>query len=193
MGPGLFMMLESTIRRTLLMAARQSIEQSLVGRKFAPENSISNSMLQAMLASFVTLKRLGVLRGCIGTLEPRRALLLDVIANARAAAFADPRFPPLTLPELESLHIEISVLTTPEPIRAHNRTELLLALRPYEDGLIVQEGRRRATFLPSVWSTLSDADIFYDALMSKAGFGRDHWSADLRFFRYHAECFAQDT
>ncbi len=187
------MMLESKVRRILLMAARQSIEQSLVGGQYTAENIIPNSMLHAMLASFVTLKRQGVLRGCIGTLEPRRALLHDVIANARAAAFADPRFPPLTIPEMESLHIEISVLTTAEPIMARNRTELLLALKPHEDGLIVQEGKRRATFLPAVWSTLSDPGIFYDALISKAGFSRDHWSTDLKFFRYHAECFAQDT
>jgi AmmeMemoRadiSam system protein A len=186
-------MLESTVRCTLLMAARQSIEQSLAGREYTPENIIPDSVLHAMLASFVTLKRYGILRGCIGTLEPRRALLHDVIANARAAAFADPRFPPLTGPEMESLHIEISVLSNAEPIQADNRKELLLALKPHKDGLIVQEGKRRATFLPSVWSTLSDPGIFYDALMTKAGLDKGHWSPNLKFFRYHTECFAQDT
>jgi uncharacterized protein len=190
---GLFMMLEANARRTLLMAARQSIEHNLSGKEYIAECSIPDSVIHAILASFVTLKRHGILRGCIGTLEPKRTLLHDVIANARAAAFADPRFPPLTEPEMERLYIEISVLSNPETLLAGNRKELLLALKPHEDGLIVQEGRRRATFLPSVWSSLPDPGVFYDSLMNKAGLDRDYWSSNLKFFRYHAECFAQDT
>jgi len=189
---GLSTMLDADTRLTLLRAACQSIEHGLTGGRYKFGDNSSNSMLRELLASFVTLKRHGVLRGCIGTLEPRHPLLDDVIHNARAAAFEDPRFPALTAPELEDLHIEISVLTAAEPIDASSRAELLLLLKPHEDGLIVQEGKRRATFLPSVWSTLTVPDIFYDALMRKAGFGTDHWSSNIKFFRYHTDSFGQN-
>jgi len=176
----------------LLRAACQSIEHSLNGNRYKYWNNNQNSILGELLASFVTLKRHGALRGCIGTLEPRHPLLDDVIHNARAAAFEDPRFPPLTSPDLEDLHIEISVLTAAEPIDACSRAELLLLLKPHEDGLIVQEGKRCATFLPSVWSTLSVPDTFYAALMQKAGFSTDYWSSKLIFSRYRTESFEQE-
>lgn len=185
------MKLDSGTRTTLLMAARHSIDHHLDGREYMPDDTPANPVLRELLASFVTLKRHGVLRGCIGSLEPRRSLLHDVIANARAAAFEDPRFPPLLAPEMENLHIEISVLSTAQPISVRNRAELLLILKPHEDGLIVQDGRQRATFLPSVWSSLPDPENFYDSLMRKAGLGRDHWSSKLKFFRYQTESFGQ--
>lgn len=192
MGLGLSTMLDADTRLMLLRAACQSIERGLTGARYKFGNNSSNLILRELLASFVTLKHHSVLRGCIGTLEPRCPLIDDVIHNARAAAFEDPRFPPLTAPELEDLHIEISVLTAAEPINASSRAELLLILKPHVDGLIVQEGKRHATFLPSVWSTLSDPVIFYDALMRKAGLGTDHWSSDLNFFRYHTDSFGQE-
>ncbi|MGA9853919.1 MAG: AmmeMemoRadiSam system protein A [Gammaproteobacteria bacterium] len=185
-------MLDADTRSTLLGVAYQSIEHGVTGGRYAFEGKCLNPILRRPLASFVTLKRDGILRGCIGTSEPRRPLLDDVIHNARAAAFADPRFPSLTTPELENLHIEISVLTVAESINASSRTELFLILKPHEDGLIVQEGKRGATFLPSVWSVLSDPDIFYNALMRKAGLDANHWSSDLKFFRYHTDSFGQE-
>lgn len=187
------MTLDASARATLLKAARQSIGHSLTSDESAFENNCSNPALREPHASFVTLKRHGVLRGCIGTLEPKRPLLDDVIHNAMAAAFEDPRFPPLTAPELESLHIEISVLSAAEPIKARDRAELLRVLKPGRDGLIVQEGRLRATFLPTVWTSLTDPGTFYEELMKKAGFGIDHWSSNLKFFRYHAESFEQES
>ncbi|MGH8283002.1 MAG: AmmeMemoRadiSam system protein A [Gammaproteobacteria bacterium] len=186
------MTIEPVTRVTLLKAALRSIEHALSGNKSAFENNITDPVLRKRHASFVTLKRHAVLRGCIGTLKPKRPLLADVIHNARLAAFEDPRFPPLTAPELEDLHIEISVLSKAEPIKANNRAELLRALRPGEDGLIVREGRLRATFLPAVWRSLPDADRFYDELMKKAGLGAAHWSSALKFFRYHTESFSTE-
>lgn len=192
MEPGLFTMLDASTRTALLNAARQSIVHRLSGHKYTFMNNSPESILQELMGTFVTLKRHGVLRGCIGTLEPKRPLIDDVIANARAAAFEDPRFPALTAPELESLHIEISVLTTSEPIVARNRAELLMVLKPHEDGLIVQEGKRRATFLPTVWTSLPDPGDFYDALMKKAELGIEYWSSNIRFYRYSAESFGQE-
>ena len=189
MAHGLFMKFDAAIRSLLLMAAFKSIEQHLRGTRHEPDASNQNPVLHEMCASFVTLKRHGVLRGCIGTLEPKRTLLQDVVANARAAAYEDPRFPPLTAPELENLQIEISVLTTTESIDVRSRVHLLKMLNPRVDGLTVQDGRRRATFLPSVWNSLPEPEDFYDALMRKAGFGRNYWSSNLKFFRYHTESF----
>ncbi|MGH8377519.1 MAG: AMMECR1 domain-containing protein, partial [Gammaproteobacteria bacterium] len=91
------------------------------------------------------------------------------------------------------LHIEISVLSKAEPIKANNRAELLRALRPGEDGLIVREGAVQATFLPAVWRSLPDAGVFYDELMKKAGLGAGHWSSALQFFRYHTEHFSTEV
>ncbi|MDE2234092.1 MAG: AmmeMemoRadiSam system protein A [Gammaproteobacteria bacterium] len=183
------MKFDGVTRSLLLMAALHSIEEQLRGSAFLPDGSNQNPVLRELLASFVTLKRHGALRGCIGTLDPRRALLHDVVANARAAAFEDPRFPPLAAPELENLQIEISVLTTAESVNVRSRADLLLMLNPHVDGLTVQDGRRRATFLPSVWESLPEPDEFYAALMRKAGLGRDYWSSNLKFFRYHTESF----
>jgi AmmeMemoRadiSam system protein A len=187
------MALDTTTRAILLLAARQTIERNLTGSKLSFDRNGSNPLLREPRASFVTLKRHGVLRGCIGTLEPARPLLDDVIYNARAAAFNDPRFPPLTAPELESLQIEISVLSATQPINAHGRTELLQALQPGKDGLIIQEGARHATFLPAVWTSLPDPGIFYAELMKKTGLGVDHWSSAMRFFRYQTETFGQEN
>ncbi|MGA9851685.1 MAG: AmmeMemoRadiSam system protein A [Gammaproteobacteria bacterium] len=186
------MTLNADSRAALLMAARHSIEQTLSGSQSVFKNSKLDPVLREPQASFVTLKRHGALRGCIGTLVAQRPLLDDVIHNARAAAFEDPRFPSLTQPELESLQIEISVLSKAESITAGNRAELLCMLKRGVDGLIVQEGTRRATFLPAVWKTLPDASMFYDELMQKAGLGAGHWSSALKFFRYHTDSFSNE-
>lgn len=187
------MALDAGARATLLRAARQSIEHTLAGNRLSFENDNADAMLHEKHASFVTLKRHGALRGCIGTLEATRSLLQDVIHNARAAAFQDPRFPALTQPELAGLHIEISVLSIAVPITACNRVELLQLLQPGKDGLIVQEGARRATFLPSVWESLPGADDFFDQLMQKAGLGAAYWSSSLKLFRYQTDNFGDDA
>ena len=132
-------------------------------------------------ASFVTLNEHGDLRGCIGTLEAYRPLGRDVAEHAVDAAARDPRFPPVTPDEYPSLDIEVSVLSEPEPIMvvpaggaAHpvrSRVELERALRPDEDGLVIEDrsGRYRATFLPQVWEDLPDPHRFVAHLLVKAG------------------------
>lgn len=140
-------------------------------------------------ASFVTLKCDDRLRGCIGTLDPVRRLSDDVAYNARAAAFRDPRFPPLASHETPLVQIEISVLGKPEALDIASRDELLKCLRPAMDGLIVETGSRRATFLPSVWESLPEPDEFVAHLWSKAGLRPDDWPSDIRLLRYDAEHF----
>lgn len=186
------MPLSALTRATLLDAARHSIQQTLDDKQPAFNHRNTDPVLHAARASFVTLKRHGMLRGCIGNLDANQPLLQDVMHNARLAAFHDPRFPPLVSAELQDLHIEISVLSGRQPITARNRNELLHELRPGEDGVIVEEGTRRATFLPAVWTSLPDTGQFYDELMHKAGLNPAHWSATLRFFRYHTESFSSE-
>ena len=111
-------------------------------------------------AVFVTLKREGRLRGCIGSLTARRPLVEDVADNAYGAAFRDPRFPPLIPEEAVDLELHISLLTPPEPFPVRDREDLLERLRPGEDGLILEDPPRRSTFLPQVWDMLPQPQEF---------------------------------
>jgi len=135
-------------------------------------------------ATFVTLMRAGTLRGCIGSLEARRPLGEDVIANALAAAFGDPRFAPLTAAEWPGTTLELSLLSTPKPIHFADEDELLASIDAGEDGLIVQLNDRRATFLPQVWSSIPDKRRFLAELLAKAGLPADTRLARCRVSRY---------
>ncbi|HEV2112023.1 MAG TPA: AmmeMemoRadiSam system protein A [Gammaproteobacteria bacterium] len=185
------MPLEAATREVLLRAARESIRRELAAEDAAPLPETRDAALAEPRATFVTLMRHQLLRGCIGTLEPRRPLLQDVMHNARAAAFQDPRFPPLAKTELPEVEIEISVLSPPSLLPVRDRVELLQRLEAGRPGLILQEGARRATFLPAVWESLPRPEDFLAALLHKAGLERDHWSERLRFFTYTTESFAE--
>ncbi len=140
-------------------------------------------------ATFVTLTIGGQLRGCIGMLEACRPLAEDVANNAYAAAFEDPRFPPLTKKEFEKLEIHISVLSPPEEMLFSSEEDLLRQIRPGIDGLILQEGFRRGTFLPSVWGELPEKELFWAHLKLKAGLSAAYWADTVRVFRYTTEYF----
>lgn len=185
------MPLEATTRDALLRVARESIRRRFAHDDSLPEAGIQDPALWEPRATFVTLMRQHELRGCIGTLEARRPLLQDVAHNARAAAFHDPRFSPLAPAELTTVSIEISVLSRPEPFPVQDREELLRRLEPGRHGLILQEGARRATFLPAVWDSLPEAGDFLEQLLHKAGLPRHHWSQALRFFVYTTESFSE--
>ena len=174
-------------RQILLQLAGASIESGLRDERFAFEPSEYSPDLQKPGASFVTIKVVDQLRGCIGSLEARRGLALDVVNNAYAAAFRDPRFAPLTLQEFANLNIHISVLSSPEPIACTSEADLIQQLRPGVDGLILEEGSYRATYLPSVWESLSDPREFVRQLKRKAGLSPDHWSDGIKIKRYTIE------
>jgi AmmeMemoRadiSam system protein A len=127
------------------------------------------------------------LRGCIGTIEARKPLVEDVASNARGAAFRDTRFSALTWTEYERLDIHISVLSQPEPLQFSSEEELLAQLRPRVDGLIIEEGYHRGTFLPSVWEQLPTPHEFLQNLKHKAGLAPDYWSSRIRVRRYTTE------
>ena len=120
-------------------------------------------------ATFVTLTLENQLRGCIGSLIAHRSLLDDLIYNAKAAAFDDPRFYPLSLEEFSRVHIEVSLLGEPEPIKYENSEDLKSQIIIGEDGIILQKGSRKATFLPQVWEQLPTFELFFSHLCQKAG------------------------
>lgn len=138
-------------------------------------------------ASFVTLRRRdGELRGCLGELEPRHPLAESVVRNAWQAACRDPRFPPVAAAELDELDVHVSVLGPLEPLPARSESELRAALRPGADGLLIDDGVHRATFLPAVWSALPDPERFLVELKRKAGLADGAWPDSLRVWRYAA-------
>ncbi|MFC4261175.1 AmmeMemoRadiSam system protein A [Marinobacter lacisalsi] len=183
-------MLSGIERSQLLGLADASIGEGLVtGTPLQVELQNVTPHLASPGTTFVTLRLQGQLRGCIGSLEALRPLAEDCAANAFAAAFRDPRFAPVTAAEYPLLQLHISVLEPPRPLSVGSEAELLDRLRPGEDGLVLVEGGRRATFLPSVWEQLPDPGEFVRHLKRKAGLPGDYWSTTLQFGRYGVEEF----
>jgi AmmeMemoRadiSam system protein A len=149
--------------------------------------------LRADAASFVTLRRRGELRGCIGTAEAYRPLAADVAANGFAAAFRDGRFPRLAATEPAALTLSVSVLSAPEPLACESETALLDRLRPGRDGLIIESEDRRALFLPQVWQLLPERREFVIQLKVKAGLPKAGWPDDLRAWRFAAWSISSDS
>jgi AmmeMemoRadiSam system protein A len=179
--------LAPTHKRQLLQLAGDSIKKGLYGETFPIQATDYAEPLRVMRATFVTLHVEEKLRGCIGTLEARRTLVEDVVSNAYGAAFRDTRFPALTWPEYERLDIHISILSLPEPVQFSSEEDLLTQLRPQVDGLIIEEGVYRGTFLPSVWEQLPEPREFLRHLKYKAGLPPDYWSSRIRVQRYTTE------
>lgn len=165
----------------LLPLARAAIRREF-GHAHAADDSAS--WLLAPGACFVTLTQQGELRGCIGSLEAHRPLLVDVRANAVAAAFRDPRFAPLALAELNATEIEVSLLSPMQVLDFGSEADALSQLRPGVDGLVFEFGARRSTFLPQVWEQLPGVREFMAHLKRKAGLPADFWHEDVRLQRY---------
>jgi AmmeMemoRadiSam system protein A len=172
----------------VLDTAAAAIDSGL-GRSLAspPDSRRLALPLAEHRASFVTLTLDQSLRGCCGTLEAARPLLLDVWHNAQASAFHDPRFPPLTLAEWRRVELEVSVLTPCERLVVADERELLLQLEPGRDGLVLSWRGVRATFLPKVWEQVSGAEEFLRRLKQKAGWPAGFWATDLEIWRYETE------
>ena len=172
----------------LLKLAAKSTRHGLENAKPLPVDiDICADELTQPGACFVTLKRDGILRGCIGTSEAHRALVLDVAENAFRAAFKDPRFPALTADELDGLELSISVLSPISPMTFSGEADFLGQLQPGIDGLIIEDKSHRAIFLPSVWAQLPDVKNFVEHLKAKAGLPKAHWSGNFKAWRFLAE------
>ena len=188
------MSLAETDRQTLHNIANASIRYTLEeGSNAHFENTLNlddySPDLQQQRATFVTLNINDQLRGCIGTLEAHQPLVIDVAHNARAAAFHDPRFGPLSKPEFDRLQIHISILGIPEPMSFNSEQDLIQQLRPGVDGLILTAAGHRGTFLPSVWESLETPEEFFSHLKLKAGLPSSYWSDDIKIERYTTESF----
>lgn len=171
--------------RVLLPLARAAIEQAFTATASPPPSGDSAApWLQEPGACFVTLTQHGELRGCIGTLEAHRPLRHDVQANAVAAAFRDPRFAPLTERELAITEVEVSLLSPMRPLTFASEAEALAQLRPGMDGVVLQYGAQRSTFLPQVWEQLPEVEDFMAQLKRKAGLPAAFWHAEVRLLRY---------
>jgi hypothetical protein len=177
----------------LLDTARRSI---VIGLDSGAALQLDITRLDANLrvdsAVFVTLTLGGNLRGCIGSLQPSAPLAQAVANSAFNAAFRDPRFARVRDDEVDNLTIEVSVLSSMEPIPLDTREALLENLQPGVDGLLIEDQGHRATFLPQVWEKISTADEFVGQLMLKAGLAAGHWSSTIRCYRYHSMSFGEN-
>src|SRR6266850_6850770 len=166
--------------KTLLQIARGAIESRL----FGSAGTADAPWLRQNGATFITLTRDGALRGCIGSLQAARPLGDDVAENAVGAAFRDPRFPAVSAAEWPSVRVEVSLLSTPKPLRFADEADLLAQLRVGEDGVILEADGRRATFLPQVWEGIPDKHQFLRELARKASLPDDVRLGRCRVWRY---------
>ena len=170
---------------TLVAIASDAIAQ----RERPAPRSWPEAWLQATGASFVTLRLDAELRGCIGTIDPHRPLGDDVAHNAFAAAYRDPRFPPVDGEERERLVVEVSVLSARVPLPVTTEAEALAVIRPGQDGVYLEFESLRATFLPQVWESIPDPLDFLAELRRKAGLPARFWNDRIRLSRYTVEKF----
>lgn len=180
-------MLNKSQRLMLLKIARETIQHYLEGKKL-PELKIDDPVLAEKRGVFVTLRKKGELRGCIGTILPQDKLYQSVRAMAIQSATADPRFPSVRLDELKDIEIEISVLTV--PVKVSGPDEIVLG----RDGVIVKRGFRQGVFLPQVADETGwTKEQFLSFLCShKAGLEPDAWKKpDTELYIFQAEVFSE--
>jgi len=181
---------EADLGPILLGIARSSLKRAVGVEGEIPPTP---KLLQDKGACFVTLRASGRLRGCIGSLRAYRSLAEDVAANAEAAALRDPRFPPVSADELDDIRIEVSTLGPTEQMNVSSERELLETVKPGIDGLILEHGSHRATFLPAVWKEVPEPEEFVRRLKVKAGLEPDYWSEEMIVRRYSTRSFRESN
>ena len=138
-------------------------------------------------ACFVTIKKNGELRGCIGSIVAHRPLIFDLVNHAQNAAFKDPRFNPLDKSELKDIKIDISLLSEPVQIQFNDEQDLLDKIVPFKDGIIIRDGQYQAVYLPSVWEEIPDKINFMQSLKMKAGLPPEYFSKTFEAFRFYTD------
>nr|ART40241.1 K821 [uncultured bacterium] len=177
-------------RQFLLRIAAEAIRvRAFTGGMLQVGCELLPPRLREVGATFVTLRRDGRLRGCVGSVHATEMITENVARSAVQAAFADRRFPRLEVDELPGLEIHVSILTPTRPITFFSEEELLSELRPGVDGVTLREGRRFGLFLPSVWKQVPDAVQFLRHLKRKAGLPEDYWSETILCERFEVEEF----
>ena len=172
-------------KKLLLQIARSALTLG-VANKPPLQEFPSEEILQQPAGAFVTLHRRGRLRGCVGQLPGRDALVAVVAHCARAAALDDSRFEPVGLGELSEIDIEVSVLAALEDVT-------LEAIETGKHGLVVSQGRQRGVLLPQVASQFNwGAQRFLEETCVKAGLERDAWKDPAtRVQAFTAEVFSE--
>ncbi len=192
MGVALKTRLSQSEGKLLLALARQTLENKLLGTRHYLENYERPSFTPAQ-GCFVSLHRLGQLRGCVGQIEGELPLYKAVQEYSLKAALRDPRFPPLLADELREVRLEISVLTPLMELLGADNREKITQIRPFVEGLVIERGHHRATFLPQVWDHLQERDLFLSELCKKAGLAAQAWETEpLAFYTYQAQLFNEE-
>jgi AmmeMemoRadiSam system protein B/AmmeMemoRadiSam system protein A len=184
------------MQNDLLMTIRSSIKEFLEEKKVSDLSLMAGKYYQLNqdAATFVTLTKHDKLRGCIGSLQPHRSLLLDSVTNGIKAATEDPRFEALNINELKDIKIEVSILGTPSFLRCTSEFDLLSKIIPFQHGVIIQQGNKRATFLPQVWGQFNSKVEFLNQLCRKASIKEDAWripSEKIQVFVYEVFSFKE--
>ena len=172
----------------LLNLCRNVILAKLGGKTFFTNHA---KVFDELGACFVTLKKLGNLRGCIGSIIAHQPLINDLVQHAEDAAFKDPRFNPVTQDEAGLLSIDVSILSEPKPMTFTDEADLLRQIVPFKDGIIIKDGWKQAVYLPSVWEDLPDKELFMKSLKMKAGMSPDHFSKSFEAYRFETEYIEQ--
>ncbi len=177
------------MKKTLLLEIAKNSIKSHFGKTMLETKTLSkdNPQLLEQGAVFVTLTLDGELRGCIGSIIAHRSLLDDLIHNAKAAAFEDPRFPPLSEEEFSKIDIELSLLSMPKEIPYKDIEDLKSKISVNVDGVVLRDGNYQSTFLPQVWEQLPSFDLFFAHLCQKAGLGTDCLLNHPQIFTYQVE------
>jgi len=178
----MMMMFTDEQQRTLVEIARQAVARGVSGA--GPGDVPSMAGLPEATGAFVTLKKHGELRGCIGTLECRLTLPEEVARVAVSAALEDPRFEPVRAAELSDLDVEVSVLGPLERIDPRDPSAIEIG----RHGLVVEQGWRRGLLLPQVATEWGwDREAFLEQTCVKAGLPRDAWRSGATVYRFGAE------
>ena len=179
----------------LLQLSRHTLEYF-----FETHNRLSIDMLNIQSAIlwekrgvFVTLTKKGILRGCIGSLEPVQTIVESVIDNTLAAAFSDFRFKPLEKSELKDIKIEISILDSSKKLDIQKPQDIIKFLEQNKPGVILENMYYRATFLPQVWEEIRSPIEFLESLSFKAGLDKDAWKdKNTKLFIYNVQTFKEE-
>ena len=178
----------------LLDIARRAIEYYFKTKnilEIKPQELPSEKMIQEK-ATFVTLYIKNVIRGCMGSIEPKRPLSLDVVHNALKAAFADQKFIELKKDELPKIKITISILDNIVKLKAKNSKQILEKILPKVHGVIIRNGYQTSTYLPAVWNELKK-EQFLSELSEKVGLGKDGWKAEgVEIYTYETYEFSEE-
>ncbi len=187
--------MKNEYEQTLLEIAKKAVLEELEGVRLINKDEYYARFpqLKEKGATFVTLTTSdGELRGCIGTLEAHRPLLEDIISNAKAAAFNDYRFAPLTREEFDDIKFEVSILSQPEQVDYFDEEDLQDKIIPFEDGIVLVYGGYRATFLPQVWEKLPEFDEFFRHLCLKAGLSANCLEFHPDIYKYNVKEIKED-